>query len=262
MATVKDITETLGRLAPPELKMDFDNVGLLVGRPDAEVTKVLVALDITDEVIDEAAGLGAELIAAHHPLFFEGPKSIVDTDPSGRKIIALLTRGIAAVCMHTNLDAAQGGVNDVLAGTLGAAVVGVLNEETRIGRVAELSEETTFPAFLKSTCAALRSRGLRYHDAGRPVRRIGVSGGSGGDDIPTAFGKGCDTYVTADIKYHQFLLARELGLNLVDADHFCTENVIVPVLAETISKKFGDHVQVFVSRVHGQTARFYMPEDA
>jgi len=261
MATVKEITDFLGQLAPRELKMDFDNVGLLVGRPDAAVTKVLVSLDITDEVISEAAETGVQLIAAHHPFFFEGPKSIVDTDVTGRKIINLVTHEISAVCMHTNLDAAQGGVNDVLAEELGAAVIGVLNEEDNMGRVAELPEETDFAAFLESTCAALKSRGLRYHDAGRAVRRIGVCGGAGGDDVMTAFERGCDTYVTSDIKYHQFLLAKELGLNLVDADHFCTENVIVPVLAEKLAEKFGGEVQVSVSKVHGQTSRFYMPEE-
>lgn len=262
MATVKEIADYLGQIAPPELKLDFDNVGLLVGRPGAAVSSVLVALDITDEVIAEAVSQGAELIAAHHPLFFEGPKSIVDTDLTGRKIISLLSNGISAICMHTNLDAAEGGVNDVLAEKLGAKVIGVLNETDRIGRVAELPAILDFPTFLKNICASLQSRGLRYHDAGRPVQRIGVCGGAGGQDVFAAFEKGCDTYVTADIKYHQFLLAKELGLNLVDADHFCTENVIVPVLAERLSDKFGRDVQVFVSQVHKQTAMFYVPEES
>ncbi|NCC68831.1 MAG: Nif3-like dinuclear metal center hexameric protein, partial [Clostridia bacterium] len=213
MATVKEITDYLGRIAPLELKLDFDNVGLLVGRPDTTVSKVLVALDITEEVIDEAVHMGAEVIAAHHPLFFDGPKSIIDTDITGRKIIELLSHGISAVCMHTNLDAAEGGVNDVLSRKLGATVTDTLNEEDHIGRVAELPEEMVFSDFLRKSCSELMSRGLRYHDAGRPVRRIGVCGGAGGHDVMAAFGKNCDTYVTADIKYHQFLLAKELGLN-------------------------------------------------
>lgn len=259
MATVKEITEYLGELAPVQLKLDFDNVGLLAGTPEKTVRKVLTALDITPGVIDEAADLGAELIVSHHPLFFQGPKSIVDTDATGRKLIALLTRGISAVCMHTNLDAARGGVNDVLAEKLGGRVMDLLNQEDRISRIAELPEETTLQAFLIKTCAALESRGLRYYDAGRPVRRLGVCGGAGGQDIQLAFDNQCDTFVTADVKHHQFLQAAELGLNLIDADHFCTENVIVPVLAEKLSQKFRGEITVTVSRTLEQPARFYVP---
>jgi dinuclear metal center YbgI/SA1388 family protein len=260
MATVGEITAYLEQLAPMDLKLGFDNAGLLAGTPDRQVSKVLVALDITGAVIDEAEIFGAELIVSHHPLFLEGLKSIVDTDVTGRLVIGLLTHGMSAVCMHTNLDAAPGGVNDVLAEKLGASVTGLLNPEDRVGRIAELPETAEFEAFLKKTCRVLSSAGLRYHDAGRPVRRIGVCGGSGGQDLEAAFRAGCDTFVTADVKYHQFLLARALVINLIDADHFCTENVIVPVLAEKLSERFKGEIQVRVSLVHGQTARFYTPD--
>jgi putative NIF3 family GTP cyclohydrolase 1 type 2 len=102
----------------------------------------------------------------------------------------------------------------------------------------------------------LRANGLRYYDAGLPVKRIAVMGGSGGDCAALAKSLGCDTYVTADIKYDQFLLAREIGLNLIDADHFCTENVIVPKLMELVKQQFPD-LEVSVSRAHGQTAEFF-----
>ena len=108
MAEVGQIFEYLNELAPVELKMDFDNVGLLVGNAEAKVEKCLVALDITDEVIEEAVRLGAQLIVSHHPIIFGAIKSVTADDLVGRKIIALIRNNISAVCMHTNLDIAEG----------------------------------------------------------------------------------------------------------------------------------------------------------
>ena len=242
-------------LAPRSLKLDFDNVGHLVGRAERDVHKILVALDITDAVIEEAISLGAELIVSHHPLFFS-LKSVTDSTPEGQKILKLAEHGVAAICMHTNLDAAAGGVNDALAQTLGLTNIGQFDPISEIGRVGELAEPLSMPRFLSLVKERLASNGLRYHDAGREVRRVAVCGGSGGGELELAVDAGCDTYVTADIKYDQFLRAAELGLNLIDADHFCTENVVVPVLRDYLSKTFA-RTEVSVSQVHAQTARFY-----
>ena len=113
MTKVRDIYDYLNALAPVSLKMDFDNVGLLVGDHNAEAGKCLLALDITDEVIREAKSTGAELIVSHHPLIFGAIKSVTADDLTGRKIIDLIKNDISAICMHTNLDIAQGGVNAV-----------------------------------------------------------------------------------------------------------------------------------------------------
>ena len=121
MATVKEICDYLNKIAPFYMKMDFDNVGFLAGFRDAEVSRVLTALDITGEVIAEAEELGAELIVSHHPLIFHPVKSVTDGDPLGRKLIRLLRGGMSAICLHTNLDAAEGGVNDALMESLGCA---------------------------------------------------------------------------------------------------------------------------------------------
>lgn len=255
MPTVGDILAALTEKAPLELKLDFDNVGLLVGRRDRAVKKVLAALDITDDVIQEAIRENADLIVSHHPLFFE-LKSVTDATWTGERALALAENGIAAICMHTNLDAAEGGVNDALLAALGAEYAGELDPSTRIGRVGVLPQESSLAAFLHTVKTALHGNGLRYHDAGRPVRRIAVCGGSGGGEIALAHAAGCDTYVTADIKYDPFLEAKHLGLNLIDADHFCTENVVVPVLRNWVVDAIPD-VQVVISRVHGQTARFF-----
>lgn len=255
MPTVGEIYSMLAEKAPPEMKLDFDNVGLLVGRSGNPVQTVLVALDITDEVIAEAMENNADLIVSHHPLFFE-LKSVTDGSWTGERVLTLAENQIAAICMHTNLDAASGGVNDALLATLGATYADVLEPDSNIGRVGELAAPVALSSFLQTVKSALHGNGLRYYDAGREVQRIAVCGGSGGGDLELAFRAGCDTYVTADIKYDPFLEAKHLGINLIDADHFCTENVVVPVLHSWIRDAFPE-LNVIISQKHGQTVCFY-----
>ncbi len=264
MKKVGDIYEFMNSIAPVELKMDFDNVGLLVGDGDKSVRKCLVALDITDEVIIEAKSIGAELIISHHPLIFGVLKRVTADDLTGKKIIEIIKNDISAICMHTNLDIAQGGVNDALMAALGARVCGFLEpsgtdtdgNEVGCGRVGELCNEMELSDFLGMCKTELKVNGLRFHDAGNRVKKLAVMGGSGGSCIALAKAMGCDTYVTSDIKYNGFLDAKELGINLIDADHFCTENVIVPVLAEKLSTEFDD-VEFTISAVHKQTVQFF-----
>lgn len=263
MTRVKDIVEYFTARIPPEMKMDFDNVGLLVGINEAAVTRALVALDITDEVVDEALELGAQLILSHHPLFFE-LKRVNDVDLTGRKIVKLLQNGVSAFCQHTNLDSVPGGVNDALAEKLGVAVAGYLDGphftadggEYGMGRYGQLPSPVEFEDYLCDVKFALNAPGLRYHSAGRPVSKVALCGGSGGNFVEDAVRLGCDTLVTADIKHDRFLAAKELNLNLVDADHFCTENVVVPVLADMLKKGF-PALEVVVSRASVPPAHFY-----
>ena len=251
----KCIYKFLNELAPIELKMDFDNVGLLVGDPNAEVKSCLVALDITDAVIDEAAHKGAQLIVSHHPVIFEAVKSVLPDDEQGRKLIKLIKNDIAAVCMHTNLDIAEGGVNDALMAALGCPVSAALDPDG-CGRVGEYPQQIEMNDFLELCKTALNANGLRYHDAGRSVKRIAVMGGSGGGSLHCAFELGCDTYVTADVKYNQFWDARDLGLNLIDAGHFPTENPVVGLLAAKLTANFPD-VTVKISETHRDCMKFF-----
>lgn len=259
---VKDIAAHLSTLAPPEMRMDFDNVGHLVGDGETEVSRVMVALDITDEVLAEASAFGAELIVSHHPLFFSLQR-VTAEDRIGRKIIHLLSRGMSAICMHTNLDAADGGVNDVLADRIGLRELTLLEEAGEIngvpygiGRVGRLPVATDFSRFLSMVKEALGANGLRYYDAGRPVERVAVVGGSGGGSLAQALFMGCDTLLTADIKYDVFLSAKEYGINLIDGDHFCTEQVICPVLQAHLAAHY-PQLEVAMSSAHHQTAQFF-----
>ena len=265
MATVSDVFELLNAFAPVEMKMDFDNAGFLVGRAGAEVSYILVSLDITHDVISEALDIGAELIVSHHPLFFS-LKSVTDADMTGSKIVRLLSGGVSAICMHTNLDAARGGTNDALAAAAGIARDGemarLLSEDGTLksgqsfsyGRVGQLAKPLPLREYLALLKSSLNTNGLRFHDAGRDVYKVAVVGGSGGGQLHHAAAHGCDTFVTADIKYDVFLEAKELGINLIDGDHFCTENLVVPVLAEKLRAGLPG-TAVAVSQTHGQTAR-------
>ena len=249
MATVKAIYEFINSVAPFDIQEDFDNAGFLVGRKKQEVTRILVALDITREVAEEAARLGAELIVAHHPVIFNPVKSVTDETLTGRVLLALAEQKIAAICAHTNLDAAQGGVNDRLAAALELASP-VPFEGEHIGRMGQAHRRglpvREYAAFVKDR---LNAAGVRFVDGGRPVEQVAVGGGSCGSMLHEAVESGCDTFVTADVKYDVFLEAKALGLNLLDAGHYATEQVVCPALVDFLQKEF-PAVQVRLSEVH------------
>ena len=263
MPKVKEIVSYFTTLIPPEMKMDFDNVGLLVGINETDVKTAVVALDITDEVIDEAIRVNAQIILSHHPMYFE-LKQVNDLHAVGGKIVKMLGGGISGFCQHTNLDSVQGGVNDVLAEKLGVIIDGYLEgpyftsdgREYGMGRYGHLSSPALFTDYLGTVKSSLSAEGLRYHSAGRPVERVALCGGSGGNFVEDAVRLGCDTLVTADVKYDRFLAAKELKLNLIDADHFSTENVVVPRLAELLKKGF-PNIEVIISASSKATVKFY-----
>jgi len=241
MTKVIDVLNALEKYAPCRLAESYDNVGFIVGKRDNEVKRVIVALDITSAVIDEAVREGAELIVSHHPIIFGSRKSVTDCDVIGALLIKLIENGISAICMHTNLDSAIGGVNDVFAEKLGIKVSGVVEpkEDGTVGggRYGELDEECSLSEFLPRVCKVLSARGVKYYDAERKVKRVAVGGGSCGDYITIAASLGCDTLVTADIKHNQFLESRELGVNAIDAGHFATEDIVCPRICEIIKKE-------------------------
>lgn len=255
MATVKDILRFLDEKAPFDSQLGFDNSGFLVGRGEKQVEQILVALDITERVAEEAAGLGADLIVSHHPVIWEGAKSVTDESLLGRKLLALICNDIAAICAHTNLDAAKGGVNDALASVLGLRdtallkTYGFYQDGTPFGieQVGVLpGGPVSLPEFAAEVKAKLGANGVRYVDAGRPVHKVAVGGGSCSGSMKEALAAGCDTFVTADVKYDGFLDAKALGLNLIDAGHFPTENVVCPVLVSWLKQGFPE-VNVTIS---------------
>lgn len=254
MTTVGDILAFIETLAPATMKMDWDNVGLLLGSKDTPVTKILVALDPFEAVAAEAAAVGAQLIVTHHPLLFRPARQITDETSIGRTILTLAQHGISAINAHTNLDCADGGVNDILAQTLGLSDVSVIGQEHLLR--AGAMEVMPLEAFLAHVKEKLRCKGLRYVDGRKPVRQVCVGGGSCADEMLEAIGAGCDTFVTADVKYNQFWDAHDLGLNLIDAGHFQTENPVCAVLAQKLQTAF-PKIQVEISKNHADPMKFF-----
>lgn len=261
MATVADILHCIETLAPRSMKESWDNVGLNCGHLDRQVTKILVALDPFAHVCQEAKDFGAQLLVTHHVLIFQ-PGFLTDADEQGRNALFLIENGISHINAHTNLDVAPGGVNDCLAAKLGLSGVRVIHPSgvDEAGREWGLlrcgyTEEQSLASFLTFVKEALGCEGLRYVDGGKPVRKVAVGGGSCGSEMLEAVDAGCDTFVTSDIKYNQFWDAKDLGLNLIDAGHFYTENPVVFHLAAKIQAAFPE-VAVKISETHRDCMKF------
>ena len=264
MTTVADVLKFIESIAPPYMAESWDNVGLLCGRWEKAVKKILVALDPFATVIDQAIEIGADLIVTHHPLIFgETLKVVNENTETGRCLLTLIENGIAAINAHTNLDQAPGGVNDVLAQKLALVNVEVLNPcgTTENGkpwgllRMGQVPEQP-LDSFLNRVKTLLGCEGLRYVNGGKPVRKVCVGGGSCAGAIHEVAAAGCDTLVTADVKYNQFRTAFELGINLIDAGHFHTENPTMPIIAEKLRNAFPG-VEVIFAEDHRDVMRFY-----
>lgn len=262
MATVADILQFIESIAPGYMKEDWDNVGLNCGHSHRAVHKILVALDPFTHVCRQAKEIGADLLVTHHALIWK-PGFVTDSDTQGKNTLFLIENGIAHINAHTNLDLAPGGVNDVLARTLGLENIEVLNpagtdEAGRPYGLLRSGDVVRQPLeqFLSTVKTRLGCQGLRYVDGGKPVHKVCVGGGSCGGAMYEAAQAGCDTFVTADIKYNQFWDAKELGLNLIDAGHFHTENPVCAVLAEKLRAAFPE-ISVVLSEKHTDCMNFF-----
>ena len=264
MRTVREIEDALYEMAPRELAFGWDNVGQLLGDPNQQVEKVLVALDITEAVADEAIEKGCQLIVAHHPVMncIWLPVQTVRTDtPQGHLLLKLLLNNVGAICMHTNLDAADGGVNDCLANALQLENPGPLGrEEEKLCWMGSLKEPMQLEEFVKFVSGALGCNGVRYAGTGNEVRRVAVGGGSCGNSQGAVIAAGCDTFVTADLGYHDFLDAAGKGLNLIDAGHFPTEDVVCKEVISYLIARFPE-LSVEKSTSHKEVIQYYVEGD-
>lgn len=258
MVKVQDIYDYIDAKAPFSTQMDFDNAGLLVGDKGTHVNRIMVALDATLPVVREAARKRCQLLVTHHPLIFHPLKAVTPSDPTQATVAELIRRNMALICAHTNLDAAPGGVNDVLMERLGVKTTGILDEfgvgangPYGMGRVGELAKPMEPKAFAAMVKKALGTRAVRAVPGSGPVKKVAACGGAGGDMVELAASLGMDAYVTADVKHHEFLAAQALGITLLDAGHYATENPITPVLAHWIKDAFeSERIEVFLSKTH------------
>lgn len=255
MTTVQDVLQFIESIAPTELKMDWDNVGLNCGSKSAPVNKILVALDPFEHVCQEAADWNAELLVTHHPLIFRPLPMVTDDAAITRGLMTLVRQGISHICAHTNLDCAAGGVNDTLAETLKLQDISPLDAYGGMLRCGYVAEQS-LPDFLQWVKQALHCDGLRYCDGGKPVRKVAVGGGGCADGLYDAIQAGCDTFVTSDVKYNAFWDAKEQGLSIIDAGHFHTENPVIAVLAKKLQAQFPD-AEVKISESHWDCMKYY-----
>lgn len=233
MITVKDIIEFTETFAPLATAADFDNCGLLVGASSQEVTKALVTLDITPEVVKEAKEAGAQLIISHHPVIFN-PLRKLSTD----SVPYLLAQaGIHALCLHTNLDIAQeDGVNVCLAKALGLSDIRVFPEEFVC--LGELTTELTAEEFAQLVKDSLGADSVSYTKGNRKIKTVGMCSGAGGDMYHSAVALGADAFLTGEAKHHEYLEAIATGVPMVVAGHFFTENIAVSPLAKKLADRF------------------------
>lgn len=253
MTTVNDVLQFIETLAPLEYKMSWDHVGLSCGSPTQPVRKILVALDPFEYVCHEAAEVDADLLVTHHPLIFHPVEALTDRTAAVRGLIHLCRNNISAIAAHTNYDCAPGGVNDILAQTLGLKNIHTIEGQTLL-RAGEF--EGTVADLLALVKEKLGCDALRYVDGGKPIRKVAVGGGACSGMRQDAINAGCDAFVTSDIGYNNFWDAQELGLTMIDAGHFHTENPAMHVMAEKLKQAF-PNVEVVMSQKHADCMKFY-----
>ena len=233
MVKCRAVMDAVERIAPKHMAEEWDNPGLLVGDPDQEVKKILVCLDVSDEIIEQAIHLGADMIVSHHPLIFKPLKKLRTDLPLGRRLKTLLKHDMAVLVAHTNLDIAEGGVNDVLAKKIGLVkaepfVLSSQEGEMSMGRMGSLFSPLTIQEFALQVRQALPVSHVRVAFAGsRLVKKVALCGGSGAEFIGKAASLGADAYVTGDVRYHDAQHGVELGMHVIDAGHFGTEFPVV-----------------------------------
>ncbi len=273
-ATLGTIQLAVEELWPESLAEDWDEVGLVAGHPNAEVHRVMFAVDPTIEVIEEAIDFGAELLITHHPLLLKGVTSVAANTAKGKAVHRLIESGTALMTVHTNGDSAVGGVSDVLADALGLQNVAPLTPaanglpEEGIGRVGDLDEVLTLGDFAARVFGILPSvaGGVRVSgDRDGLVRRVAVCGGAGDSLFGEVRASNADVYVTADLRHHPASEAREAAVNdrpyLIDVSHFASEWLWLPAAAEALGNVLTDQghdVEIRVSTTNSDPWDFIL----
>lgn len=233
---VRELYDALNAKIPPSLSCEWDNDGLMCcPDPDREVIRVLIALDLTGEVADEAVDGDFDAVVTHHPLIFHPLRSLTPDDGTGAKLINLVRSGITVMSFHTRLDALPDGVNDVLSDALGLTDAQPLTGEGGVvGRIGSLAAPAELGEFAQRVKAALAAPCVTVSGCGRLVSRVALMGGKGDDLVAAARAAGADTYVSGELGYHIMNTAEETGINLIEAGHFYTEDPVCDRLAEFI----------------------------
>ncbi|NLY46209.1 MAG: Nif3-like dinuclear metal center hexameric protein [Tissierella sp.] len=250
-----DIIKILEKWVPKKLIDSWDNTGFQIGNPDIEVSKILIALDLDEDVLNKAIEEKFQMIITHHPIIFKPLKNLTTMDYTGNIISQVIKNDIVVYNAHSNLDLAEGGVNDKLAEVLGlkdTSPVTIVTKEDfpenkigygRVGFVDRI-ELNKYLDIIKANLDA--SHLIVYGDKKDDIEKVAVCGGSGSDFIKDAYKQGADIYITGDIKYHDAELGYQLGLTIVDAGHFNTEKIILPTIKDYLEKNLNNKIEIEV----------------
>ena len=256
---VKDIIRVIEDFAPLSIQEKWDNSGLCIGSPEDSVNGVLLGLDCTPELVDEAVACGADMIVTHHPLIFSGLKRISGEDPVSSAVMKAVKAGIAIYAAHTNADKVLAGVSGAMAARLGLKNVSILDEDgegTGLGVVGDLPE----PLTAMQAVALVKERfSLKVVKSSRPVdgviTRVAMCGGSGGSLIGAARAAGAQLYISGDISYHNFFTQE--GFMLMDIGHYESEIEIVDILFSLIKKNFPTFAVRITQNMHSNPIYYF-----
>jgi dinuclear metal center YbgI/SA1388 family protein len=234
------VITAMEEFAPKRLAESWDNPGLLIGSSEDEVNKILVVLDATNDVVDYAISNKFDMIVTHHPIIFSAMKSIRGDLPLGKKIINLIRNNICVYSAHTNLDVTNGGINDIFCSIIGVketVPLSISGEDKGIvyglGHIGKIDEAVTVREYAESIKEILKLETIRViGNLNRKVKKVAVCTGAGDSLIKKAKFAGADVYVTGDMKYHDSQDAIEMGLPIIDAGHYATENIAMPYITE------------------------------
>ena len=256
---VKDVTKIIEEFAPLSIQEKWDNSGLCIGSPESPVTSVLLGLDCTPELVDEAIECGADMIVTHHPLIFSGLKKISPDDMVGEAVFKAIKAGISIYAAHTNADKVIAGVSGAMAAKLGLENVEILSDEgegTGLGVVGNLPEPLTAEQAVELVKNRFSLSALR---ASKPlegkIERVAMCGGSGGSLIAAAKAAGAQLYLSGDISYHNFFTSE--GFMLMDIGHYESEIEIVDILFSLIKKNFPTFAVRITQNMHSNPIYYF-----
>jgi GTP cyclohydrolase I len=249
-----DLINRLDSIVPENMQENWDNSGVQINCGNREIRRALVALEITFEVIEEAVREKADMIITHHPLIFTGVKSIDADEVKGRYIIDLINNGISVYSMHTNFDKAQGGNNDYIAQLLDLdetaplLIDGCDDEITRTGYCQPMSLAGL--AHMLADGLGIDTKLITITgEPDTPVSKVGICSGAGSEYIEPAMQNGCDVFITGDVRYHEAVNAREMGMCVIDAGHFGTERIFPEAFTELLYSNEFTEVDFIISSV-------------
>ena len=238
--TVKELYDIFNRHFPEYLREDWDNDGIMCCTDSsAEVNNVLIALDVTESVVDYAISRNFDLIISHHPLIFRPVSAMTEDEHTSRKLIKRISNNISVFSFHTRADKATGGVNDILASIIGLTDV-IPFGEGGMGRIGNLPEEISLDEFADTVKEKLGSDAIRIADAYNPVKRVALLGGDGKGFVRDAISEGADTYLSGRLSYNVMEDGADMGINLVEAGHYFTEFPLTNLFSSIISNADGN----------------------